>query len=82
MIINISSPIKKEEIKKLLQENTQLKYVYLKDKPPMDMQFEVTVPEGQQIDVIQYTKRLIKSTEWGGILNFRILEDGKKFSWS
>ena len=82
MIINVSSPIKKEEVKALLEANESPKYVYLKNKTPMEMQFEVTVPEEQEIDIVQYTKRLIKSTEWGMLLNFRVLEDGKPFSWS
>ena len=81
MIINIASPIKKEEIKQLLSESECPKYSFIKNKTMMEMQFEVTYPEGKEGDAIRDTKTLIKSVPWGSVLNLRILEEGKTVSW-
>lgn len=81
MIINVSSPLRREEVKQLLLASENPKYTYIKNKTPMEMQFEVVYPEGQEGDPISATKRIIKSTEWGKVLNIRVIEEGKKYTW-
>ena len=81
MIINISCPLKREEVKQLLLANEDPKFTYIRNKTPMEMQFEVTYADGNDANACNDAKRIIKSTEWGKVLNLRILEDGKKYSW-
>lgn len=80
MIINISCPIKRDEVKELLLSSENPKFTFVKMKTPMEMQFEVTYQENEG-DAIADTKRIIKSTDWGRVLNLRILEEGKLVSW-
>lgn len=80
MIINISCPIKRDEVKELLLSSENPKFTFVKMKTPMEMQFEVTYQENEG-DAVADAKRIIKSTDWGRVLNLRILEEGKLVSW-
>lgn len=81
MLINIFCPMKKDEVRKLLENNEVPKYTFVKMKTPMEMQFEVTYPEGVNGDPISYAKKLIKAQPYGQILTVRILVEGKDVSW-
>jgi hypothetical protein len=78
MKINVDSPMKQQEITELLKSQESPKYKNLGHPNNMatQIQFEVEeVPEG--MDVIAYTKKLIKSQPYGSSIFFRVVEDGK-----
>lgn len=79
MKINVDAPVKREEIRKVLENSTDVKYTYVGTGMTMtQLQFEVdesTVPGG---NVVAFTKAKIKS-EMGGLVVFRVLEDGKNW---
>ena len=79
MKINISSPLKREEIKQLLLSQTKPKYEYVKNLNYMEMQFEATDFYG--IDLAVHTKDLIKAQPWGRMITYRILLEGQQTSW-
>lgn len=80
MLVNISSPMKRDEIKALLEANENPKYVFVKMKTPMEMQFEVTYADGTDGDPAAYAKSLIKKEPWGGVLMVRALIEGQAFT--
>ena len=78
MKINVDSPIKQQEITELLeaQEAPTFKSLGHPKNMRTQIQFEVeNVPEG--MDVVSFTKNLIKSQPYGKSIVFRVLEDGK-----
>ena len=81
MLINVSCPLKREEVKELLTSSENPKIVYVKNKKPMEMQFEVTYANGTSGDAVSDIKKKIKSTEWGKALYFQVLPEGKMYSW-
>ncbi len=80
MLVNVSSPMKRDEIRKLLEESENPKFVYVKNINAMEMQFEVTYAEGTEGDPVSYVKKTIKAQPWGGVLMVRVLIDGQKFT--
>jgi len=80
MLVNISSPMKRDEIKKLLEASENPKFVFVKMKTPMEMQFEVTYAEGTEGDPTSYAKKIIKSQPWGAVLMVRALIEGQAFT--
>lgn len=80
MLVNVNSALKRPEIRKLLEENADPKFVYVKNLSPMEMQFEATYADGSEGDAASYAKKLIKSQPWGSVLMVRILIDGQKFT--
>ena len=80
MLVNISSPMKRDEIRAMLEANENPKYVFVKMLNPMEMQFEVTYAEGTEGDPAAYAKKLIKQEPWGAVLMVRALIDGQKFT--
>lgn len=80
MLVNVNSALKRDEIRKILEANENPKYVYVKNKTPMEMQFEATYAEGTEGDPAAYAKKLIKSQPWGAVLMIRVLIEGQAFS--
>lgn len=80
MLVNVNSALKRNEIRKLLEENADPKYVYVKNLNPMEMQFEATWADGSDKDAAAYAKKLIKGQPWGSVLMVRVLVDGQKFT--
>lgn len=78
-LINVSSALKKDEIKELLLGQESPKYEFVKMKTPIEMQFEVT-DDGSHGDLANYTKGLIKKTTWGSVLMLRVLAEGQAFT--
>lgn len=78
-LVNVSSALKKEEIKSLLHGQTSPKYTFVKLKTPIEMQFEVEGDEGIA-DIASYTKKLIQAEPWGKALMLRVLVDGQSFT--
>jgi len=78
MKLNINSPLKRNDIREVLEANECPKFTYIKNILPMEMQFEVVDDEkGSHGDLERYTSHLIKKQPWGGALLFRVKEDGK-----
>ena len=79
MKINIDVPVKRDQIKQVLEESTDVKYTYLGQGATMtQLQFEVdetTVPGGNPV---AFTKAKIKGA-MGSMVVFRVLEDGKNW---
>lgn len=78
MKINVDAPVKKDAIKQVLLNHTEVSYTFLGNPRPTVLQFEVdetTVPGG---NAIAYTKSVIKASP-AGMSVFRVLEDGKNW---
>ena len=80
MLVNISAPMKREEIKAILTASENPKFEFVKMKTPMEMQFEVTYAEGTEGDPTSYAKKLIKAQPWGAVLMVRALIEGQAFT--
>ena len=82
MLVNISSPMKRDEIKAILEANEDPKFTFVKMKTPMEMQFEVTYADGVEEgkDPAGLAKKLIKAQPWGGVLMVRALIEGQAFT--
>ena len=80
MLVNVNSALKRDEIRKLLEANENPKFVYVKNKTPMEMQFEVTYAEGTDGDPVSCVKKLVKAQPWGSVLMMRVLIEGQNFS--
>lgn len=78
-LVNVSSALKKDEIKELLLKQESPKYEFVKMKTPIEMQFEVT-DDGSHGDLANYTKSLIKKEPWGAVLMLRVLNEGQAFT--
>ena len=79
-LVNLSSPMKRDEIKALLEANENPKYTFVKMLSPMEMQFEATYADGTDGNPADFAKKLIKQQPWGGVLMIRALIDGQKFT--
>lgn len=73
--INVASPLKRDEIRTMLESQTSPKYTYLYMNNTIEMTFEVEAEEG--VDVLRTTKKLIHNMEYGSVLAFRVLYDGQ-----
>ena len=80
MLVNISAPMKRNEIRALLEASENPKFVFVKMKTPMEMQFEVTYAEGTEGDPTSYAKKIIKQQPWGAVLMVRALIEGQAFT--
>lgn len=80
MLVNISSPMKRDEIKALLEASENPKFKFVKMKTPMEMQFEVEYAEGTSGDPTSYAKKIIKAQPWGAVLMIRALIEGQAFT--
>ncbi|MCR4950597.1 MAG: hypothetical protein K6A40_04650 [Solobacterium sp.] len=80
MLVNISSPMKRDEIKAILEANENPKYTFVKMLNAMEMQFEATYAEGTDGNPADLAKKLIKQQPWGAVLMVRALIDGQKFT--
>ena len=80
MIINIDAPLKQKEITELLEQSdiASFKYVGHPNNRMTCIQFEVD-DSSFEGDIVSKTKALIKSTEFGKAIMFRVLEDGKNW---
>ena len=78
-LVNVSSALKKDEIKELLLAQESLKYTFVKMKTPIEMQFEVE-DDGSHGDLASYTKSLVKKQPWGAVLMLRVLIEGQAFT--
>ena len=79
-LVNVNSALKRPEIQKLLEEQENPKYKFVKMKAPMEMQFECEDATGEIKDLAGYTKKLITSQPWGGVLYLRVLIEGQAFT--
>ena len=77
-VINVTSPLLREEIKKKLLENETPKYRFVKNNSPIEMQFEVET-DLEPKRVLSITKKLIRSLKYGNVIMFRVLIDGQFF---
>lgn len=78
-LVNVSSALKKDEIKELLLVQESPKYTFVKMKTPIEMQFEVE-DDGSHGDLASYTKSLVKKQPWGAVLMLRVLIEGQAFT--
>ncbi len=78
-LINVSSALKRDEIKELLLAQESPKYEFVKMKTAIEMQFEVT-DDGSHGDLANYTKSLVKKQPWGAVLMLRVLVEGQAFT--
>lgn len=78
-LVNVSSALKKDEIKELLLVQESPKYTFVKMKTPIEMQFEVE-DDGSHGDLASYTKSLVKKQPWGSVLMLRVLIEGQAFT--
>jgi hypothetical protein len=78
-LVNVSSALKRDEIKELLLAQESPKYEFVKMNGPIEMQFDVT-DDGSHGDLANYTKSLIKKQPWGAVLMMRVLNDGQAFT--
>lgn len=80
-LVNVSTALKRDEIKQILLAQECPKYEFVKMKTAIEMQFEVTDDAaGSHGDLANYTKGLIKKQPWGGALMCRVLNDGQAFT--
>lgn len=77
-LVNISSALKRPEIRALLEAQESPKYTFTKEKG-IEIQFDVE-DDGSHGDLANYTKNLIKKQPWGAALFMRVLNDGQAFS--
>ena len=80
MLVNISAPMKRDEIKAILEASENPTFKFVKMKTPMEMQFEVEYAEGTEGDPTSYAKKLIKQQQWGAVLMVRALIEGQAFT--
>lgn len=78
-LVNVSSALKKDEIKELLLAQESPKYTFVKMKTSIEMQFEVE-DDGSHGDLANYTKSLVKKQPWGSVLMLRVLIEGQAFT--
>jgi hypothetical protein len=80
-LVNVSTALKRDEIRSILEAQECPKYVFVKMKTPIEMQFDVTDDAaGSHGDLANYTKSLIKKEPWGGALMMRVLNEGQAFT--
>lgn len=80
-LVNVSTALKRDEIKEILLASECPKYTFVKMKTPIEMQFEVVDDEaGSHGDLANYTKKLIKGQPWGAALMLRVLNEGQAFT--
>lgn len=79
MKIKVDVPLMKEQAKSLLLNDTKIKYEFIGNESQF-MIFEVTTPEGFQDNVVNYTKNLIRNTDWGSFTAYRVLEYNQMYS--
>lgn len=77
--VNVTVFLKKQEVKNLLLAQESPKYTFVKNKSASEMQFTVE-DDGSHGDLVNYTKKVIKSTPWGASLMLRVLYEGQAFS--
>ncbi|MBQ3460760.1 MAG: hypothetical protein IJH14_08840 [Solobacterium sp.] len=80
MLVNISSPLKRDEIKALLEASENPTFKFVKMKTPIEMQFEVNYADGTEGDPCSYAKKVIKAQPWGSVLMVRALIEGQAFT--
>ena len=78
-LVNVSTALKRDEIKEMLLKQESPKYTFVKMKTPIEMQFDVQ-DDGSHGDLAAYTKALIKKEPWGGALMVRVLNEGQAFT--
>ena len=76
-LINIACPLKQDEIRNILESETDVKYHYVQRLSPVETQYDVTTDKN--IDLIRYTKKMVRSVPNGNVLFFRVLYDGQFF---
>lgn len=66
MKLNISSPLKRDGIRSVLEALESPKYTFVKMNGPIEMQFEVEDDEAKSHgDLERFTSHLIKKQPWG-----------------
>lgn len=76
-LVNIACPLKQDEIRNILESQTDVSYRYVQRLSPVETQYEVTTDK--DIDLIRYTKKMVRSVPNGNVLFFRVLYDGQFF---
>lgn len=78
VIVNVSAPILRKQIRERLAKETSMKYTYLGKIGSIEMQFSVDTDKDPN-EVVRITKRLIRSIPYGNIIVYRVLADGQFF---
>ena len=78
VIINVSAPLLRKQIRERLKNETSMKYEYLGKIGSIEMQFSVDTDKDPN-EVVRITKRLIRSIPHGNIIMYRVLADGQFF---
>lgn len=76
--LNIALPVEREEIMHLLENSQMPRYTLIKQISPIEMQYEVE-DDGTHVDLLRYTKNLIRSSRYGSVIMFRVLYNGQFF---
>ena len=80
-LVNVSTALKRDEIRKILEAIDCPQYTFVKMKTPIEMQFDVTDDAaGSHGDLANYTKKVIKGQPWGAALMLRVLNEGQAFT--
>ncbi len=77
-VLNISMPIRREELMSVLEAQTCPKYTFRKWINHIEAQYEVE-DDGTHGDLVQYTKKLFRKTKFGKVIMFRVLYNGQFF---
>ncbi|MBR3349217.1 MAG: hypothetical protein IKG55_03970 [Solobacterium sp.] len=78
VIINVSAPLLRKQIRDKLRSEPSMKYTYLGKIGSIEMQFSVDTDKDPN-EVVRFTKRLIRSMPYGNIIVYRVLADGQFF---
>jgi hypothetical protein len=79
-LVNVSSALKKDEIRALLEKQESPKYTFVKNKTAIEMQFDVDYDPAAIKDIASYTKKLVQAEPWGKVLMLRVLIEGQAFT--
>ena len=77
--INVAMGLKREEVRKLLENNEMPRYRFVRMNNPIEMTLEVE-DDGTH-DPIRYTEAKIRSIPNGKVLFFRVMYYGTNFAW-
>lgn len=77
VVINVTSPLLRDEIKETLLACEDPKYRYVKNNSRIEMQFEVDTDDSAK--ALRTAKKRIRSLRFGKVIMFRVLIDGQFF---
>ena len=77
VVINVTSPLLRKEIRETLLSCEDPKYRYVKHNSKIEMQFEADTDDAQK--ALRVAKKRIRSLKFGKVIMFRVLIDGQFF---